>query len=154
MDSLSLLVYDLIFSIKLPEYPGMGHQVILPQRIYYCCFNNRVIMNNAVACSIKIKYYCRSYCEECGSAVWPMLQTIYQCRTCGHLVHAQCLDRQVHTLYCVAEAALFFCKSQSQRSDGPSFQKLTVDHYTEGGVLRRNHQARCTGKRSSNVIQT
>ena len=47
MDSLSLLVYDLIFSIKLPEYPGMGHQVILPQRIYYCCFNNRVIMNNA-----------------------------------------------------------------------------------------------------------
>jgi len=42
---------------------------------------------------INQKLSVRSYCEECGSAVWPMLQTIYQCRTCGHLVHAQCLDR-------------------------------------------------------------
>ena len=37
--------------------------------------------------------FVRSYCDECGSAVWPLLQTIYECRICSHIVHAQCLNR-------------------------------------------------------------
>eukprot|EP00088_Acartia_fossae_P003305 TRINITY_DN11380_c1_g1_i7.p1 TRINITY_DN11380_c1_g1~~TRINITY_DN11380_c1_g1_i7.p1 ORF type:complete len:422 (-),score=39.57 TRINITY_DN11380_c1_g1_i7:16-1281(-) len=35
----------------------------------------------------------RRYCEECGSVVWPVLQTIYECKTCTHVLHAQCLSR-------------------------------------------------------------
>ena len=37
--------------------------------------------------------FVRSNCDECGSAVWPLLQTIYECRICSHIVHAQCLNR-------------------------------------------------------------
>lgn len=39
------------------------------------------------------KFPARSYCDECGSAVWPLLQTIYECKICSHIVHAQCLNR-------------------------------------------------------------
>jgi len=35
----------------------------------------------------------KRYCDECGSVVWPLLQTIYECKTCGHILHAQCLSR-------------------------------------------------------------
>ncbi|XP_023335319.1 differentially expressed in FDCP 8 homolog A [Eurytemora carolleeae] len=46
-----------------------------------------------VACSTDYLRIFRSYCDECGSAVWPVLQTIYECKTCSHIVHAQCLAR-------------------------------------------------------------
>lgn len=39
------------------------------------------------------KFPDRSYCDECGSTVWPLLQTIYECKICSHIVHAQCLTR-------------------------------------------------------------
>ena len=29
--------------------------------------------------------------QECGGAAWPLLQTVYSCRTCGHTVHGSCL---------------------------------------------------------------
>ena len=29
--------------------------------------------------------------QECGGAAWPLLQTVYTCRTCGHTVHGSCL---------------------------------------------------------------
>jgi len=32
-----------------------------------------------------------AYCQECGGAAWPLLQTVYSCRTCGHTVHGSCL---------------------------------------------------------------
>ena len=32
-----------------------------------------------------------TFFQECGGAAWPLLQTVYSCRTCGHTVHGSCL---------------------------------------------------------------
>lgn len=31
------------------------------------------------------------FCDECGAAAWPLLQTLFRCKSCSHLVHAHCL---------------------------------------------------------------
>lgn len=31
------------------------------------------------------------FCGECGGTLWHLLQTVYSCKTCSHLVHAQCM---------------------------------------------------------------
>ena len=37
-----------------------------------------------------LHYYVFAF-QECGGAAWPLLQTVYSCRTCGHTVHGSCL---------------------------------------------------------------
>jgi len=32
------------------------------------------------------------FCDECGGTLWHLLQTVYSCKTCSHLVHAHCLN--------------------------------------------------------------
>jgi len=32
------------------------------------------------------------FCDECGGTLWHLLQSVYSCKTCSHLVHGQCLD--------------------------------------------------------------
>lgn len=32
-----------------------------------------------------------AYCQECGGGAWPLLQTVYCCKTCGHTIHGGCL---------------------------------------------------------------
>jgi len=31
------------------------------------------------------------FCDECGGTLWHLLQTVYSCKICSHLVHAQCV---------------------------------------------------------------
>jgi len=33
------------------------------------------------------------YCGECGGTLWYLLQTVYICKLCSHLVHHQCLSK-------------------------------------------------------------
>jgi len=32
------------------------------------------------------------FCDECGGTLWHLLQTVYSCKTCSHLVHAHCMN--------------------------------------------------------------
>jgi len=32
------------------------------------------------------------YCDQCGGGAWPLLQTLYSCKVCSHLVHHVCLS--------------------------------------------------------------
>eukprot|EP00092_Neocalanus_flemingeri_P038212 GFUD01041593.1.p1 GENE.GFUD01041593.1~~GFUD01041593.1.p1 ORF type:complete len:419 (+),score=138.92 GFUD01041593.1:400-1656(+) len=32
------------------------------------------------------------FCDECGGTLWHLLQTVYGCKTCSHLVHGHCLN--------------------------------------------------------------
>jgi len=31
------------------------------------------------------------FCDECGGAAWPLLQTLHRCKVCSHLVHHHCV---------------------------------------------------------------
>jgi len=33
-----------------------------------------------------------TFCDQCGGTLWHLLQTVYSCKTCYHLVHAHCLE--------------------------------------------------------------
>lgn len=33
-----------------------------------------------------------AFCQQCGGGAWPLVQAVFTCRTCGHTVHAGCLE--------------------------------------------------------------